>query len=97
MSVSSSTAGVHDALRDTLVVESVNLLHSDLVLEESRTGTLRVRGLQPVTGRKTRPRRIRRERFIPCFSIIEGHSVHSRHPTGGAVFLRVHSYSAEVE
>ena len=53
MSVSTDTASVDDALRNALVVESVNLLHSDLILEESRTSAFRVRGLQPDIEQKT--------------------------------------------
>jgi hypothetical protein len=41
MSVSSGAASVDDAFGDTLMVESVNLLHGDLILEKSRTGALR--------------------------------------------------------
>ena len=33
---------------------------------------------------------------IPCVSIIEGHTVHSRHPSGWEVLLGVHSRPLEV-
>ena len=55
MPVSSGTSSVDDALRDTLVVESMDLLHGDLVLEESGTGTLWVRGLQPIPDVRLSP------------------------------------------
>ena len=58
VSVSSNAAGMHDAFRDTLVVEPVNLLHSDLILEKSRTGAIGVRSLQPDIGRNAQPERI---------------------------------------
>ena len=54
-SVSSGTASVDDALRDTLVVESVDLFHRDLILEKSGTCALGVRGLQPDIGHKAQP------------------------------------------
>ena len=57
-SVGSDTASMYDALRDTLVVESVNLLHGDLVLEKSRSCAFRVRGLQPEIRRKAQLGRI---------------------------------------
>jgi len=40
MSVSSGATSVDNAFRDTLVVESVNLLQGDLVLEKSGPGAL---------------------------------------------------------
>ena len=52
--MSSDAASVDDALGDTLVVESVNLLHGDLVLEKSRTGALGIRRLQPDMESKVR-------------------------------------------
>lgn len=58
MAMSSDAASVDDALGDTLVVESVNLLHGDLVLEKSRTSALGERSLQPEIGCKSRSRRI---------------------------------------
>jgi len=33
---------------------------------------------------------------VPCLSIVEGHTVHSRHPSGGIVFQRVRSGPLEV-
>jgi len=81
MSVSSDTASMDDALRDTLVVESVNLLHGDLVLEKSRSCAFTVRGLQPEIRRKASARWSRREgrgsyhvcvlsKGIPCIVVI---------------------------
>ena len=50
--MSPGTASVNNALGNTLVIESVDLLHGDLILEKSGTGALVVRSLQPDIGRK---------------------------------------------
>ena len=56
--MSSSAASVDDAFGNTLVVESVDLLHRDLVLKKSGTGALGVCSLQPGIRRKTQLRRV---------------------------------------
>ena len=58
MAVSSDTASVDDTLGDTFVVESMNLLQSDLVFKKGRTGALRVRSLQPDIGCRAQHRRM---------------------------------------
>ena len=47
VSVSSDTASVDDSFGDTLVVETMNLLHGDLVLKQSGPSAFLVRSLQP--------------------------------------------------
>ena len=36
------------------------------------------------------------ENAAPCLSVVERHAVHSRHPKGGIIILRVHSVLHEV-
>ena len=55
--MSSDTTSVDDAFGDTLVVETVNFLHGDLVLEKSRTSALGVRSLEPDVKSEGQPRR----------------------------------------
>ena len=54
----SDSASMDDALGDTLVVEPMDFLHSDLVFKKSRTGALGMCNLQPDMGRGVQHRRI---------------------------------------